>query len=69
MRTHIKTFGPKIRSNFARFDILHGINERKQPEWHRLDIIAEGRKREWLEKQERRKLEAKLDALLEDLCT
>lgn len=68
MRTHMKAFGPKIRSNFAQFDILHGIDEGKQPEWHRLDMIAEGRKREWLEKQAQRKLETELDALLEDLC-
>jgi len=55
MRTHIKTFGPKIRSSFARYDILHGIEDGKQPEWHRLDIIAEGRKREWLAKQAEKK--------------
>jgi len=67
MRTHMKTFGPKIRSNFARFDILHGIDEGKQPEWHRLDIIAEGRKREWLEKQAQKKFETELDNALANL--
>jgi len=67
MRTHIKTFGPKIRSNVARFDILHGIDEGKQPEWHRLDIIAEGRKREWLEKQAQKKFETELDNALANL--
>lgn len=57
MRTHMKTFGPKIRSSFARYDILHGIEDGKQPEWHKLDLIYEGRKREYLAKQAAKKAE------------
>lgn len=67
MRAHRKTFGPAIRTNFQRFDILHGIEDGKQPEWHRMDLIYEGRKREWLEKQAKLKFEAELDALLDKL--
>lgn len=67
MRTNRKAFGDKIRSNFAQFDILHGIEDGRQPEWHRLDLIAEGRKREWLEKQAQKKFEAELDNALANL--
>ena len=54
------TFGIQaIRSSSNMFPIRHGVDDDARPEWRDLDVIAGGVSRQWFDRQEAKRLEAK----------
>tara|TARA_R110000796_G_scaffold87959_1_gene189385 strand:+ start:723 stop:899 length:177 start_codon:yes stop_codon:yes gene_type:complete len=41
------------------FPIRHGVDDDARPEWRDLDVIASGVSRQWFDRQEAKRLEAK----------
>ena len=48
-----------IRSSSTMFPIRHGVDDDARPEWRDLDVIASGVSRQWFDRQEAKRLEAK----------